>query len=74
MYNEILKEIRKEKGYTQQQIAKVLNTTFQYYSTYESGKREIPFSRVIELADFYNVSIDYIAGRSTEQIVHKKRW
>lgn len=34
------------------------------YTNYEQGKREIPFALVIRLAQFYNVSIDYIAGLS----------
>ena len=46
---------------TSREVAKVLHTTYQYYSTYESGKRELPFSRAIELAKFYNVSLDYLA-------------
>ena len=61
-YSKILKDLREDRDLTQAQVAKVLNTTYQYYSTYESGKRELPFSRAIILAQFYNVSLDYIAG------------
>ena len=43
-------------------LADYLKTSQSYYAQYESGKRQIPFDRVIELAKYYNVSIDYIAG------------
>ncbi|MBQ9802229.1 MAG: helix-turn-helix transcriptional regulator [Clostridia bacterium] len=61
-YAQRIRDMREDRDLTQQDIAKVLNTTYQYYSTYESGKREMPFSRAIELARFYNVSLDYLAG------------
>ena len=61
-YNQRLKDLRESKDLTQSDVAKFLGTTYQYYSTYESGKRELPFYRAIELAKFYNVSLDYIAG------------
>lgn len=61
-YAERLKSLRQDRDLTQSDIAKVLETTYQYYSTYESGKREMPLSRAIILARFYNVSLDYLAG------------
>lgn len=62
-YFENLRTIREERGYTQKQIAEVLKTTRQYYNDYENGKRDIPIRIYLVLADFYNVSIDYLAGR-----------
>ena len=62
IFGKKLKDLREDRDLTQAQVAKVLNTTYQYYSTYENGKRELPFSRAIILAQFYNVSLDYIAG------------
>lgn len=61
-YAKRLRNIREDRDLTQSDIAEVLKTTYQYYSTYEAGKRELPFSRAIELAKYYNVSLDYIAG------------
>lgn len=61
-YAKRLRDLRENRDLTQSDIAKVLKTTYQYYSTYESGKRELPFSRAIRLAQFYNVSLDYLAG------------
>ncbi len=60
-YYKRLKELREDHDKTQQEIAEVLNTTYQYYSAYERGLRDIPFQRVISLAKYYNVSLDYIA-------------
>lgn len=56
-----LREDRKEP-LRQQDIAKLLGTTQQTYSNWETGDREIPFHHAITLAKFYNVSLDYIAG------------
>lgn len=61
-YSKRFRNIREDNDLTQADIAKVLKTSYQYYSTYENGKREIPFSRAIELAKYYNVSLDYLAG------------
>lgn len=61
-----LKDLREDKEKTQEEIAKVIGTTFQYYSAYERGIRDIPFSRIIKLAQYYNVTIDYIAGLTND--------
>ena len=61
-YAQRLRDLREDRDLTQSDVAKVLGTTDQYYSTYEAGKRELPFSRAIILARFYGVSLDYIAG------------
>ena len=61
-YAQRLRDIREDNDLTQTDIANVLKTTYQYYSTYENGKREMPFSRAIELAKYYNISLDYLAG------------
>ena len=59
-----LKDLREDRTQPlkQQDIADLLKTTQQTYSLWERGDREIPFHHVITLANFYNVSIDYIAG------------
>lgn len=61
-YGERLRILRERKELTQTVIAKYLNTTQSYYAQYERGDRQMPFDRVIELAKYYGVSIDYIAG------------
>lgn len=68
-FYENLRNIREDRGYTQKQIADVLETTRQYYSDYENGKRDIPIRVYIILAKFYGVSIDYLAGLEDKTII-----
>ncbi|MCI7692670.1 MAG: helix-turn-helix transcriptional regulator, partial [Oscillospiraceae bacterium] len=51
---------------TQAQVAEVIGTSQQHYGKYETGKIVIPFDRVVALAKYYNVSLDYIAGYINE--------
>ena len=44
------------------EIAKIIGTSQSYYAQYENGKRAIPLDRLITLAKYYNISLDYIAG------------
>ena len=57
-----LKDIREDFDKTQEEIAKIIGTNQSYYAQYENGKRAIPFERVVLLARYYNVSLDYLAG------------
>ncbi|MCI8843892.1 MAG: helix-turn-helix transcriptional regulator [Oscillospiraceae bacterium] len=59
-----LRNLREDHDLTQQQIAELLGTTFQYYQKYESGVRQITVERLVILADFYHTSTDYILGRT----------
>lgn len=61
-YYQRLKDLREDKDQSQEQIAKLLDTSQQQYSRWERGAQEIPFHHVIKLAIHYKVSIDYIAG------------
>ena len=63
-YYKRLKELRIKNGYTQQQIAFILNTRQEQYSKYESGKRDLPIKHLITLSLLYKVSSDYILGLS----------
>lgn len=62
-----LKDLREDKDLNQSEIAEVIATSQSYYAQYENGKRQIPFDRVIVLAKFYGVSIDYIAGLTNDK-------
>ena len=57
-----LKNIREDFDKSQEEIARVIGTTQSYYAQYENGKRAIPFERMVVLAKYYNVSLDYFAG------------
>ncbi len=63
MYSRI-KELREERHLTQRQLAEILEMQLTQYRRYENGERPIPFDFVVKLADFYGVTLDYIAGRS----------
>lgn len=62
-----LRDLREDKDLRQKDIAGIINTSANYYGDYENGKRPLPFDRAIELANFYNVSLDYIAGRTNDK-------
>lgn len=53
---EIIRELREDRDLKQADVAKVLGTSQQYYSKYETGKYEMPIHCVTALADFYGVS------------------
>ena len=57
-----LTELRTDRDLKQKDIAELLQTTQQYYSQYETGKRALPIERLITLCKYYNVSADYILG------------
>lgn len=61
-YNERIRNLRENHFYTQQCIADLLNVGQRTYCDYESGKTRIPVDSLIRLAQFYNVSMDYISG------------
>lgn len=58
-----LKELRKQKKLRQQDVADAINCSQAVYSRYENGEREPSKIVLNSLADFYNVSVDYILGR-----------
>jgi len=57
-------ELRKEKKITQEEIAKYLNMTQSTYQHYETGRTEPNIETLCKLADYYNVSLDYLVGRN----------
>ena len=63
-YNQRIRELREDNFLTQQKIADVLHIGQRTYADYESGKTRIPIDSIIVLAQFYNVSMDYITGAS----------
>ena len=57
-----LRDLREDCDLTQEQLVEALGMHKTTYTNYEQGKREIPFALVIRLANYYTVSINYIAG------------
>ena len=67
MFYQRLRDLREDKDMNQQEIANIIKTSQSYYAQYECGKRDVPFERIIELAKYYKVSIDYIAGLTNDK-------
>ncbi|MGN0706731.1 MAG: helix-turn-helix domain-containing protein [Faecalibacterium sp.] len=66
-FNRIIKLLRKERGITQKQAAEELGVSQALLSHYEKGIRECGLDFVVRVADYYNVSCDYLLGRSAER-------
>lgn len=63
-FSERLRDLRTEKGVTQKQLGELLNVkNFSIY-TYEKGRSEPNIDGLIALADFFEVSVDYLVGHS----------
>ena len=62
-----IRELREDNDLTQKYIASLLSVAQNTYSNYESGKREIPISQMIRLADYYKVNMDYLLGRTDQR-------
>lgn len=58
-----LRDLREDKDIKQKEVAGILGIDQRVYSTYETGKRDIPLQHLVVLADFYHVSVDYLLGR-----------
>ena len=71
MYKRI-RDLREDKDLTQTQVAKILGMSQTGYSKYETGENDMPSSILIKLADFYNVSVDYILDRTSDPTFIKK--
>ena len=66
-----LKECRKEKGYTQGQVAIYCDITEKAYQNYELMTREPKIEILIKIADLFDVSIDYLVGRTESKGVSR---
>lgn len=64
MLGERISKLRKEKGMTQEELAKALNITRSALSLYEIGKRDPDTETLKKIAEYFGVSIDYILGRT----------
>ncbi|MBE6681589.1 MAG: helix-turn-helix transcriptional regulator [Ruminococcaceae bacterium] len=66
-----LKSLRKEKGYTQIALQMKIGIEQALLSKFENGERVPPTETLIKLAEFYDVSIDYILCRTEKREVNK---
>ena len=70
MYQRI-RDMREDNDLTQKQISAILNCDQSLYSKYERGEREMPLALIIKLADYYNISIDYLVERTDNTKINK---
>ncbi|WP_295756217.1 helix-turn-helix domain-containing protein [uncultured Oscillibacter sp.] len=78
MRTEILKygrirDLRNDHGLTQKQIAKLLSVSQNTYSQYEIGVSRFPLDAVVKLAEYYNVSVDYLVGLTDETVPYPRK-
>ncbi|WP_294755487.1 helix-turn-helix transcriptional regulator [uncultured Ruminococcus sp.] len=70
MYRRI-RDLREDSDMTQTQLAEILHCSQRVYSNYERGKLDIPTEILIKLADFHEVSVDYILERTDNKKLYK---
>ncbi len=66
-----IRDLREDKDFTQQKMAEILSCSQRVYSNYERGELDIPTEILIKLADFHNVSVDYILNRTDRKEILK---
>lgn len=72
MYLRRLKNLREDMELTQTQVANILGIQQTVYSRYERGYQSIPLVHLFKLANYYNVSVDYILERTDEKEIQNR--
>ena len=67
LFSERLVELRKKREASQEAVAREVGVKVRAYQHYEYGEREPRLSTLVKIADFFDVSLDYLAGRSSGQ-------
>ena len=67
-----IEDLRVDHDLTQQYIANLLHCQREVYRRYEKGIRDIPLAYAIRLAQYYDVSLDYLVGETDIKTRHKK--
>lgn len=67
-----LRDLRNDRDLSQKEIAECIYCSQRAYSHYENGTRDIPIDILIKLANYFNVSIDYIYYRTSVKEVNKE--
>lgn len=66
-----IRDLREDKDLTQKQMGEILSCSQRVYSNYERGDIDIPTNILIRIADFYNVSVDYLLNRTDNNKMNK---
>lgn len=73
MYQNHIRDLREDNDLKQKNLADLLKVHQTTYSDYELGRVNIPVAALHTLADFYNVSIDYLLGRTNTKTPYPKK-
>jgi transcriptional regulator with XRE-family HTH domain len=65
-YIKRIRDLREDHDKTQREIAEVLHTAQTMYARYERGANELPLDHLLTLCNYYNVSADYVLGRTDD--------
>ena len=71
MYFQRLRDMREDSDMTQSQIAEILGIQQTVYSRYERGFQTIPLEHLLKLADYYQVSLDFLTGRTNNKNIQR---
>ena len=70
-YYRRIRDLREDKDLTQAQMGKILLCSQRVYSNYERGDIDIPTATLSKIADFHNVSVDYLLERTNNPEMNK---
>lgn len=66
-----IRDLREDKDLTQREMGEILSCSQRVYSNYERGELDIPTEILIKLANFHNVSVDYLLNRTSNKKTNK---
>ena len=66
-----IQDLRTDADLSQKQLSEILHISQRSYSHYETGSRNIPVERLIRLANYYDISVDYLVGRTVKKEMNK---
>ncbi len=66
-----IQDLRTDADMSQRQLSEILHISQRSYSHYETGSRNIPVEMLIRLANYYDISVDYLVGRTDKKEMNK---
>ena len=66
-----IQDLRTDADLSQKQLSEILHISQRSYSHYETGSRNIPVVMLIRLANYYDISVDYLVGRTDKKEMNK---
>ena len=66
-----IQDLRPDADMSQKQLSEILHISQRSYSHYETGSRNIPVEMLIRLANYYDISVDYLVGRTDKKEMNK---